>query len=102
MSAGFDAHEDDPLAQMRMTTAGYAWVAARLTDLADAAACPLVAVTEGGYALSALASSLDVVCGQFEGARTATAMPTFRLATGRAATAIASLRAGGGVRWAGL
>lgn len=62
ISAGFDAHERDPLAGCRMTTAGFR----ALTDLLVAAADRLcegraVLVTEGGYDLTALAECLDAV-----------------------------------------
>ena len=49
VSAGFDAHEDDPLASMRMTTAGYAAVVKSLADVAARIGCPMALVTEGGY-----------------------------------------------------
>ena len=39
VSAGFDAHEDDPLAQMRLTTPGYRAVAAKLRYAARQAGC---------------------------------------------------------------
>lgn len=60
VSAGFDAHEDDPLGGMRVTTAGFARLTALLGRAADEA-CDgrLVAVTEGGYDLKALAGSLE-------------------------------------------
>lgn len=58
VSAGFDAHEDDPLASMRVTTAGYAAVVARLKAVA-ARHCPMALVTEGGYDLAALAACLN-------------------------------------------
>ena len=51
ISAGFDAHADDPLASMRLTTAGYAAVVAQLRA---AVRGPIAAVTEGGYDLEAL------------------------------------------------
>ena len=56
VSAGFDAHERDPLAGMRMTTEGFARVTARLLLTADAV-CDgrAVFVTEGGYDTHALA-----------------------------------------------
>jgi acetoin utilization deacetylase AcuC-like enzyme len=56
VSAGFDAHELDPLAGMRMTTGGYGQITARLLAAADAL-CEgrIVFVTEGGYDTSALA-----------------------------------------------
>jgi acetoin utilization deacetylase AcuC-like enzyme len=57
VSAGFDAHERDPLASMRVTTAGYASVVGQL--MAAAGKTPIVFVTEGGYDLGALAECLD-------------------------------------------
>jgi acetoin utilization deacetylase AcuC-like enzyme len=56
VSAGFDAHERDPLAGMRMTTSGYAGLTARLIAASDEV-CDgrIVFVTEGGYDTSALA-----------------------------------------------
>jgi acetoin utilization deacetylase AcuC-like enzyme len=57
VSAGFDAHERDPLASMRVTTAGYASV---VRQLVSAAANRSIAfITEGGYDLGALAECLD-------------------------------------------
>ena len=60
ISAGFDAHELDPLAGIRMTTGGYA----ALVQLLDAAATRLCGrkialVTEGGYHLAALRECLE-------------------------------------------
>jgi acetoin utilization deacetylase AcuC-like enzyme len=56
VSAGFDAHEHDPLAGMRMTTNGYAQLTARLIAAADEL-CDgrIVFVTEGGYDTNVLA-----------------------------------------------
>lgn len=59
VSAGFDAHEDDPLASMRMTTAGYAAVVRSLADSAARIGCPMALVTEGGYDLDALRACLE-------------------------------------------
>jgi len=100
VSAGFDAHEDDPLGQMRMTTAGYAWTAGRLVAAARHAGCPLALVTEGGYALGALSASLDAVCGVLEGG--APLEGEMRPPTGRGDRALAALRMAQGARWAGL
>jgi acetoin utilization deacetylase AcuC-like enzyme len=58
VSAGFDAHERDPLASMRMTTGGYAQIVAQLKGAADGQ-CPMALVTEGGYDLTAFAACLD-------------------------------------------
>lgn len=57
VSAGFDAHADDPLGGMRVTTAGYAALVRHLRAVADAR-CEgrLAFVTEGGYDLAALAA----------------------------------------------
>jgi acetoin utilization deacetylase AcuC-like enzyme len=61
LSAGFDAHRDDPLANMKVTEAGFA----AMTEMALALAnqcCGgrLVSVLEGGYSLEALARSVEV------------------------------------------
>jgi acetoin utilization deacetylase AcuC-like enzyme len=102
VSAGFDAHEDDPLGQMRLTTSGYGWFASRLAELAGSAGCGLVLVTEGGYALPALAASLDEMCRRLEAKAPEPPQEVWRRPTGRSDRAIASLRAAQGARWAGL
>ena len=53
VSAGFDAHEADPLAQMRLTTEGFGWLTATLAQIADESGYGVVLITEGGYALDA-------------------------------------------------
>jgi len=59
LSAGFDAHERDPLAGMRLTTGAFAAIASDLRLVADECCRGrLVAVTEGGYDLKALAACL--------------------------------------------
>jgi acetoin utilization deacetylase AcuC-like enzyme len=59
VSAGFDAHMDDPLAGMRLTGAYFGRLMSAIADVADATAQGrLVAVTEGGYDLVGLATSL--------------------------------------------
>ncbi|MGE3490634.1 MAG: histone deacetylase [Vicinamibacterales bacterium] len=62
ISAGFDAHEMDPLGQLRMSTEGFARLTRSLLDVADEC-CEgrVVLVTEGGYDLKALSDSLDAV-----------------------------------------
>ncbi|MEP6915975.1 MAG: histone deacetylase [Acidobacteriota bacterium] len=57
VSAGFDVHERDPLASMRLSTEGCAAVVRQLTAAAPAGA--IAFITEGGYDLEALASCLD-------------------------------------------
>ncbi len=58
VSAGFDAHKADPLAQLRVETADYAWITKELLGIA-ARHCGgrMVSVLEGGYDLEALAAS---------------------------------------------
>jgi acetoin utilization deacetylase AcuC-like enzyme len=62
VSAGFDAHERDPLANMRLTTEAFAAMTMELRAVA-AESCDgrMVLVTEGGYDLHAFAASLDAV-----------------------------------------
>ncbi|HEV2976114.1 MAG TPA: histone deacetylase family protein [Casimicrobiaceae bacterium] len=58
VSAGFDAHRDDPLANLRFTEADYAWVTGELVALAERyAQGRIVSSLEGGYALPALGRS---------------------------------------------
>jgi len=60
VSAGYDAHERDPLAGMRMSTAGFARLVRRLKEVAAAVCGGRIAfVTEGGYDLAALRECLE-------------------------------------------
>ncbi len=61
MSAGFDAHAHDPLAQLRLREPDFAWVTSHLLAVADEC-CDgrAVSLLEGGYDLDALASSAAV------------------------------------------
>lgn len=61
ISAGFDAHASDPLAELNLTDDDYRWVTQALMDIA-AECCEgrIVSVLEGGYSLEALASSSAV------------------------------------------
>jgi acetoin utilization deacetylase AcuC-like enzyme len=55
VSAGFDAHEDDPLGQLRLTDDDFAHVTCQLQDVADRfAGGRIVSSLEGGYDLAAL------------------------------------------------
>ncbi len=58
ISAGFDAHADDPLAGLDWTTEDFAWATERLCDAADRhCGGRVVSCLEGGYDLDALAAS---------------------------------------------
>ena len=62
VSAGFDAHERDPLAGMRLTSGAFAAMTMELRKVAEECSDGrLVLVTEGGYDLRALAESLEGV-----------------------------------------
>ena len=62
ISAGFDAHEKDPLGGCRITTDGFAALATRWIDLAaDVCDAKIAAVLEGGYHLTALGESVRAV-----------------------------------------
>ena len=59
VSAGFDAHREDPLAGLKLTDADYAWVTRELVAVAARHGHGrIVSMLEGGYALSALGRSV--------------------------------------------
>lgn len=59
ISAGFDAHKDDPLANLGFVEDDYAWATAQLMDVAKSVAGGrVVSLLEGGYNLDALADSV--------------------------------------------
>jgi acetoin utilization deacetylase AcuC-like enzyme len=60
ISAGFDAHYRDPLANITLESADYQWVTQKLMEIADTSAGGrIVSVLEGGYDLQGLAQSVD-------------------------------------------
>jgi acetoin utilization deacetylase AcuC-like enzyme len=59
VSAGFDAHRRDPLAQINLDAADFGWVTQKLMDIAeDSAEGRIVSVLEGGYDLQGLQESV--------------------------------------------
>jgi acetoin utilization deacetylase AcuC-like enzyme len=59
ISAGFDAHTRDPLANLNLVEADYTWVTKKLMEIADVSAKGrVVALLEGGYDLQGLARSV--------------------------------------------
>jgi acetoin utilization deacetylase AcuC-like enzyme len=65
VSAGFDAHRDDPLSEMSMSPSGFAQLAGRVSSWADKLCNGrLVLVLEGGYNLRALSESVSSVIAQ--------------------------------------
>jgi acetoin utilization deacetylase AcuC-like enzyme len=57
ISAGFDAHRDDPLGTCMLDASSFAQMALWMRSLADSLGVPVGAMLEGGYDLPALASS---------------------------------------------
>jgi acetoin utilization deacetylase AcuC-like enzyme len=58
VSAGFDAHERDPLAQLEVQDEDYHWITREICELAtDCCDGRVVSILEGGYDLEALASA---------------------------------------------
>ena len=59
ISAGFDAHKADPLAELNWSTADFSWLTDRLCTIAlECCEGRLVSTLEGGYDLEALADSV--------------------------------------------
>ncbi len=58
VSAGFDAHQRDPLAQIELQDADYHWITGQICDLAtDSCRGRVASILEGGYDLQALATA---------------------------------------------
>jgi acetoin utilization deacetylase AcuC-like enzyme len=61
ISAGFDAHAADPLAELRLAGDDYGWITQRACEIADRhAGGRIVSTLEGGYDLPALAASAAI------------------------------------------
>ena len=59
ISAGFDAHVRDPLANINLTEADFVWVTQQLMEVADhCAGGRVISLLEGGYDLRALGNSV--------------------------------------------
>jgi acetoin utilization deacetylase AcuC-like enzyme len=57
VSAGYDAHQEDPLGQQRISTSGYAMLSQRVRDLSNELGAPAVVFLEGGYNVKSLSES---------------------------------------------
>jgi len=97
VSAGFDAHQDDPLAALRMTPAGFAALTRLLLGVAARhAGGRIVFATEGGYDLDGLEMSLQATIDACAaGADAADVVPVGDRTRGRAAAAAAAAALGG-------
>jgi acetoin utilization deacetylase AcuC-like enzyme len=99
VSAGYDAHRADPLAQMELEARSYAALAARLRALGK----PVVAVLEGGYDLDGVAQSaagtLDTLLGSSADAESPSdCHPAARRSVERTLTALAGTPLGEALR----
>jgi acetoin utilization deacetylase AcuC-like enzyme len=93
ISAGFDAHADDPLANCLLDAGAFALMACHVRDLAGALGVPLGAVLEGGYAPAALGESVAATLAALAGTGEAESAAPDPIVTPRAASHL-------GHRWA--
>jgi acetoin utilization deacetylase AcuC-like enzyme len=75
ISAGFDAHRDDPLADLAWSAGDYADLTARVVEYAPGPG-RVVALLEGGYDLEALARSVGATAATLAGRRWRPEPPT--------------------------
>ena len=93
VSAGFDAHANDPLGGMRLSSAAFAAMTAELRAVADECCRGrIVAVTEGGYDLEGLGTSLDAAIAVLHGEAAAPAWPASGVASSRGRVAVETAR----------
>jgi acetoin utilization deacetylase AcuC-like enzyme len=100
ISAGFDAHARDPLADMRVTERGYAAMTSLMMQLAaETCGGKLALMLEGGYDLPALAGSVRATLESLTGRRDEFPQGAGREAPDAVAAARAALRAAGKTGW---
>jgi acetoin utilization deacetylase AcuC-like enzyme len=75
ISAGYDAHRDDPLANCALDDSDYGELAATMRDLARDLEVPVLVCLEGGYSLEALARSVTATIEALSGDRPPTVVP---------------------------
>jgi acetoin utilization deacetylase AcuC-like enzyme len=75
ISAGYDAHRDDPLATCDLTEEGFAQMTRSMRRCCEGLGAPLGAVLEGGYALGALARSVAATLEELQAPVTARSRP---------------------------
>ena len=100
ISAGYDAHEKDPLARMRLSTSGYTALTKSLCDVADVHCHGrIVAATEGGYDLNALKACLESSISVLDGAPVTPPKEPLVPATQRSRLAINAVRSAQSRYW---
>jgi acetoin utilization deacetylase AcuC-like enzyme len=88
ISAGFDAHAEDPLADCALATESFAEMSRHVRDLADGLGAPLGAVLEGGYNPPVVAECVAATLAALGGEGRATSAAPEALLTSRAASHI--------------
>src|SRR6202040_1176237 len=92
VSAGFDAHQHDPLGGMRLSTESFAAMTMELRAVADECCRGrLVAAVEGGYDLQAFAASLDAAIDALGGPVSAARWPSSGIASSRGNETVATV-----------
>ena len=86
VSAGYDAHQDDPLGQCQLSTASFGQMTCHVRDFARDVGAPLGAVLEGGYAPAALGHSVVATIAALGGAGEAESAAPDAIVTPRAAS----------------
>jgi acetoin utilization deacetylase AcuC-like enzyme len=89
VSAGFDAHRSDPLADCNLEAASFAQMACQVRELAARLGVPLGAVLEGGYDQASLVESLIATMKAMGGEGEAVSAAPEEILTSRAATHVA-------------
>ncbi|HEX2392243.1 MAG TPA: histone deacetylase [Solirubrobacterales bacterium] len=88
ISAGFDAHREDPLAGCRLETSSFGKLACLVREAAAGWGAPIGAVLEGGYAVGALADSVAATMAALGGEGEAARAAPEALVTSRAASRV--------------
>ncbi len=88
VSAGFDAHREDPLAGVRLETSSFGEMARHARDMAERVGAPLGAVLEGGYEPDVLADCVMETLGALAGSESPSLVAPEALLTSRAVAQI--------------
>ncbi|HTA97226.1 MAG TPA: histone deacetylase [Solirubrobacteraceae bacterium] len=88
VSAGFDAHREDPLAGVCLETSSFGEMARHVRDMAESVGAPLGAVLEGGYEPDVLGDCVVETLGALAGSESPSSAAPEALLTSRAAAQI--------------
>ncbi|HUA48728.1 MAG TPA: histone deacetylase [Solirubrobacteraceae bacterium] len=89
ISAGFDAHRDDPLADCLLEANSFTQMACHVREMASSLDAPIGAVLEGGYDPSVLAECVPATIAALDGHSRAESIAPDRLVTSRVAAHVA-------------